>query len=201
MKYIRAVLIGPILALALLSGVAGAQSYEGATLEDGIFFVPDNPTGGEEVNLAIAGLEPLVEVRVTLFDENNDEVDGLIAVAGTIAFRADANGEINVNFRLPEDLPDRAYTVLATSIRADGSTFETSWSFIIGPDANAGSQVTTDTGSSTTSGAADSSNGGALALTGASSRMTAVGGGILVLLGLGLVATAVASRRSDGVVT
>lgn len=192
MKFIRAVLIGPLLAITLLSGVAGAQSYEGATLEDGIFFVPDNPTGGEEVNVAIAGLAPNAEVIVELQDSNNQGVDGLVAVQSAIAFRADINGNVNVDFMLPENLPVGAYTVLVRSTRLDGSPFETTWDFIVG--SQSGSTATGNT-------ASPNQQTGGLALTGASSRVTAVGGGILVLLGLGLVVVATTSRRQDGVVT
>lgn len=192
MKFIRAVLIGPLLAITLLSGVAGAQSYEGATLEDGIFFVPDNPTGGEEVNVAIAGLAPNAEVIVELQDSNNQGVDGLVAVQSAIAFRADINGNVNVDFMLPENLPVGAYTVLVRSTRLDGSPFETNWDFIVGSQSDS-----TATGNT----ASPNQQTGDLAFTGTSSRVTAVGGGILVLLGLGLVVVATTSRRQDGVVT
>ena len=192
MKFIRAVLIGPLLAITLLSGVAGAQSYEGATLEDGIFFVPDNPTGGEEVNVAIAGLAPNAEVIVELQDSNNQGVDGLVAVQSAIAFRADINGNVNLDFMLPENLPVGAYTVLVRSTRLDGSPFETNWDFIVGSQSDS-----TATGNT----ASPNQQTGDLAFTGTSSRVTAVGGGILVLLGLGLVVVATTSRRQDGVVT
>ena len=187
MKFIRAVLIGPLLAITLLSGVAGAQSYEGATLEDGIFFVPDNPTGGEEVNVAIAGLAPNAEVIVELQDSNNQGVDGLVAVQSAIAFRADINGNVNVDFMLPENLPVGAYTVLVRSTRLDGSPFETNWDFIVGSQSDS-----TATGNT----ASPNQQTGDLAFTGTSSRVTAVGGGILVLLGLGLVVVATTSRLS-----
>lgn len=198
MKLFKAVLIGPIIVILMLTGVAGAQSsYEGADLEDGIFFVPDTPTGGEDVNIAIADLAPGAEVTVALLDSNNQDVDGL-EVAGIIAFRADANGSLNADFTLPPNLPDGSYSVVVNSTRSDGRPFEALWSFVVDSSAAPAAGADGATNGSATASAQD----GDLAFTGANSRVTAVGGGVLVLLGLGLVVVAAtaSSRRRDGVV-
>ncbi len=203
MKHIKAALISCVLLTTVLSGVAGAQSsYEGTTLEDGIFFVPDNPTGGENVNLAVAGLEPNATVTVILVDPNNSAVDGLDAeVASAIGLQADATGAININFTLPENLAPGTYSLVANSTRADGSPFQATWDFIIVAQAAAGGSP--DAAGATAAPAATTTDqaAGNLALTGASSRVTAVGGGILVVLGLGLVVVAATSRRRDAVTT
>ncbi len=200
MKYLLAVLAGPILIISLLTGVAGAQSYEGTTAEDGIFFVPDTPTGGENVNLQIAGLAPNAEVIVVLNDSNNDAVDGLTAeVASAIALRADANGDININFALPSDLAPGAYALTSTSTRADGSPFEATWDFVVATASAGDTTGATDGSTAAATGNSSSQTGDALALTGASSRATAFGGGVLVMLGLGLVVIAATSRRRDSV--
>ncbi len=170
-----------VLAVLLPGGAAGAQTYEGTDLEDGIFFVPDNPSAGDEVNFAATGLLPNSELTITLLDSNSDAVAG-ISVAGAIVVPVGPSGAFNDDIRLPPSLPAGAYTIEITGTRADLSPFETQWSFVVNE-------------SSTASAPAD----GQLAFTGNESSSRAYSGVLLVVLGLGLVAVSTSRRRNDAV--
>lgn len=169
--------------LALIpSASAGAQTYEGTDLEDGIFFVPDAPAAGDDVNFAVTGLLPGSDLTFTLLDASSSEVDGL-EVAGAIVLPVGPSGSFNGDIALPASLIEGAsYTLSVSGTRADLTPFETDWSFVASA---AASQSDSDSDS--------------LAFTGNESSSRAFSGVLLVVLGLGLVAVSASRRRNDSV--
>ena len=73
-------IIAALLVLFTGVGTVAAQSYEGTSLEEGIFFVPAEPGPGSIINFAVAGLAPNSELEIRFVDEDRNEVDGLTEV-------------------------------------------------------------------------------------------------------------------------
>ena len=196
MRSLRSMLsvIVAIGAFLLVAAPAGAQTYAGDTLEEGILFIPADVSAGSSLNFAVAALEPNSELTFVLTASDGEVVDGL-EVQGAVVVRTDAQGNFDGDIDLPGGLPDGVYTLTAEGTRANGSTYERVISFNIGslnavnPGASGDSAVTADSNAAT----AESPN--ELALTGSSSRSRIVNGLLFVGVGVALVAFA-ATRRS-----
>ena len=179
------VAVGVLLTTAPL----GAQSYEGTSIDEGIFFIPAAVGGGSDIDFSVAGLEPGSEIGFKLFDSSGGDVDGLeVEVLGRIVVQADANGNFNGDIGLPPNLAPGIYTVEVDGTRAGGSDFATEVSFTVAgaAAAQAGDDTTT---------ASTGTGDGELAFTGASSSRTALNGALIV--GAGLLLVFVASRRRE----
>lgn len=177
----------------LMAAPAGAQSYEGTSIEDGIFFVPADLEEGSEIEFSISGLEPNSEILFTLTGPDGADVDGLgVEVLGSVAVRAGVNGNFNGEVTLPPLTAEGVYTLAVQATRANGDPLSTSTSFFIGED----SVTETNDGATTGNISASNDGTGALALTGQSSSRTALSG--ILIAGTGLVLVFAASRRREG---
>ena len=201
-------IIAALLVLFTGVGTVAAQSYEGTSLEEGIFFVPAEPGPGSIINFAVAGLAPNSELEIRFVDEDRNEVDGLTEVQGVVVVRADAAGNVNTDLRLPDNIDPGAFSIVASGESADGEPFFSELALQVSGTASDTSTPATDNSTATTSQsqAAENSitavNAGTpetLALTGSESQGRAFGGFALVGLGLGLVF--VATRRRQGAAT
>ena len=169
--------------LVLLTGVssAGAQSYEGTSLEEGIYYLPADPGPGSIIRFAASGLVPNSEVRIRLVDVNRNELDGLTEVRGVVVVRADAAGNVNADLQLPANIGAGTYILIVEGQRADLTAFVSEQTVQVAAAAAQNSSSDPDTQPAT------------LALTGSETQGRLFGGVLLVGLGLGLVL--VASRR------
>jgi|GEM_PF-867436 len=179
------VAIGALLTAAPL----GAQSYEGTSIEEGIFFIPAGVGPGSDVDFSVAGLAPNSEISFTLTDAAGNGVgDFEVEVLGTVVVRADGQGNFNGDITLPPGLEAGIFNVAVAGTRADGSPFSSQVSFTVDAAAAAAPVQQAQNG-------ADGSDGNALAFTGVSSGRTALNGALIVGVGVALVF--VASRRRE----
>ena len=169
--------------LVLLTGVssAGAQSYEGTSLEEGIYYLPADPGPGSIIRFSASGLVPNSEVEIRLVDANRNELDGLTEVQGVVVVRADAAGNVNADLRLPANMGAGTYILIVEGQRDDLTPFVSEQTVQVAAAAAQNSSSDPDTQPAT------------LALTGSETQGRLFGGVLLVGLGLGLVV--VASRR------
>ena len=178
-----------VLAISLLivlsgSSLAGAQSYEGTSLEEGIYYVPADVGPGSVINFAAEGLVAESEVQIRLVDENGTELDGLTEVQGVVVVRTDSAGNLNSDVRLP-DVDGGTYTILVEGTKADLTPFVSQLSLQIADEPASSAAAGSDTAPAS------------LALTGSETQSRLFGGVVLVALGMGLVF--VASRRREEV--
>lgn len=183
-------MVTAVLAVGLLASPVAAQSYEGTSIEEGIFFVPADLEGGSPVDFSVNGLLPNSEITFTLLTTDGDVVADIdvVEVAGAFVLRTDAAGNFNGEVVLPDNIADGLYTLEVDGFFLDGSAFETSVVLSIG-------SVAATPAAGATTGAAAASN--ELALTGSSSLSAAMNGVIIVLLGVVLVFVATRLRSGD----
>ena len=183
-------MVTAVLAVGLLASPVAAQSYEGTSIEEGIFFVPADLEGGSPVDFSVNGLLPNSEITFTLLTTDGDVVADIdvVEVAGAFVLRTDAAGNFNGEVVLPDNIADGLYTLEVDGFSLDGSAFETSVVLSIG-------SVAATPAAGATTGAAAASN--ELALTGSSSLSAAMNGVIIVLLGVVLVFVATRLRSGD----
>lgn len=186
MKAITAVLLS---LLVMFSGVSsvGAQSYEGTSLEEGIYYLPADPGPGSIIRFAASGLVPNSDVEIRLVDANRNELDGLTQVQGVVVVRADAAGNVNADLQLPANLGSGTFILVVEGQRSDLTAFVSEQTVQV---AAAAAQ---DTGDGSSPGSIGDAPPAALAFTGSETESRLFGGIVLVALGLGLVL--VASRR------
>lgn len=172
--------------LFLAVSPAGAQSYAGTNIEDGIFDAPSVIVGGSEIEFSVEGLAADSELTFTLtnLDSTQDPGNVSIAVLGAVAERVDSSGSFNGEIALPSNLAVGRYQLLVEGLRADGTVFTTELPFEI-------------TAATATQATADGDD--ALALTGSSTRNSLLGGLVLVGFGIGLVLFATRSQREESV--
>lgn len=185
MKAITAVLLSLLIMFSGVSSV-GAQSYEGTSLEEGIYYLPADPGPGSIIRFAASGLVPNSEVEIRLVDANRNELDGLTQVQGVVVVRADAAGNVNADLRLPANIGGGTYILVVDGQRSDLTAFVSEQTVQV---AAAAAQNTGDT----SPGSTGDTQPATLALTGSETESRLFGGIVLVALGLGLVL--VASRR------
>lgn len=161
---------------------AGAQSYEGTSLEEGIYYLPADPGPGSVIRFAAAGLVPNSEVEIRLVDANRNDVDGLTEVQGVVVVRADAAGNVSADLRMPSNTGSGTYILVVSGQKADLTPFLSEQTIQV---AAAAAAQNSSTGGDT--------QPATLALTGSETQGRLFGGILLVGLGLGLVV--VASRR------
>ena len=183
-------MVTAVLAVGLLASPVAAQSYEGTSIEEGIFFVPADLEGGSPVDFSVNGLLPNSEITFTLLTTDGDVVADIdvVEVAGAFVLRTDAAGNFNGEVVLPDNIADGLYTLEVDGFFLDGSAFETSVVLSVG-------SVAATPAAGATTGAAAASN--ELALTGSSSLSAAMNGVIIVLLGVVLVFVATRLRSGD----
>ena len=183
-------MVTAVLAVGLLASPVAAQSYEGTSIEEGIFFVPADLEGGSPVDFSVNGLLPNSEITFTLLTTDGDVVADInvVEVAGAFVLRTDAAGNFNGEVVLPDNIADGLYTLEVDGFSLDGSAFETSVVLSVG-------SVAATPAAGATTGAAAASN--ELALTGSSSLSAAMNGVIIVLLGVVLVFVATRLRSGD----
>lgn len=183
-------MVTAVLAVGLLASPVAAQSYEGTSIEEGIFFVPADLEGGSPVDFSVNGLLPNSEITFTLLTTDGDVVADIdvVEVAGAFVLRTDAAGNFNGEVVLPDNIADGLYTLEVDGFNLDGSAFETSVVLSVG-------SVAATPAAGATTGAAAASN--ELALTGSSSLSAAMNGVIIVLLGVVLVFVATRLRSGD----
>lgn len=174
-------LIAVVLASAYLLSPAAlaAQTYEGTSLPDGIFYLPEDPGPGSVINFSISELLPDSEIRFILIDGNQNEIDGL-EVAGAVVLRTDAAGNFNGGLRLPSNLVAGTVILRVEATRADLSEYSSELAIVIN-----GSAVSSPGGTDT--------QPESLAFTGTEPR-TRVFGAVL-LVGIGTALILVASKR------
>ena len=183
-------MVTAVLAVGLLASPVAAQSYEGTSIEEGIFFIPADLDGGSPVDFSVNGLLPNSEITFTLLTTDGDVVADInvVEVAGAFVLRTDAAGNFNGEVVLPDNIADGLYTLEVDGFNLDGSAFETSVVLSVG-------SVAATPAAGATTGAAAASN--ELALTGSSSLSAAMTGVIIVLLGVVLVFVATRLRSGD----
>ena len=183
-------MVTAVLAVGLLASPVAAQSYEGTSIEEGIFFIPADLDGGSPVDFSVNGLLPNSEITFTLLTTDGDVVADIdvVEVAGAFVLRTDAAGNFNGEVVLPDNIADGLYTLEVDGFSLDGSAFETSVVLSVG-------SVAATPAAGATTGAAAASN--ELALTGSSSLSAAMNGVIIVLLGVVLVFVATRLRSGD----
>lgn len=183
-------MVTAVLAVGLLASPVAAQSYEGTSIEEGIFFIPADLDGGSPVDFSVNGLLPNSEITFTLLTTDGDVVADIdvVEVAGAFVLRTDAAGNFNGEVVLPDNIADGLYTLEVDGFNLDGSAFETSVVLSVG-------SVAATPAAGATTGAAAASN--ELALTGSSSLSAAMNGVIIVLLGVVLVFVATRLRSGD----
>ena len=168
--------------------VSAQDSYGGS---DGLVIESDDggAVPGSTIRIVQTGFDPDTEVLIRIVDNNGNVIDG-VEVLGAIAVRADAQGTVDVELRLPEGTAAGVYDILLSGT-VGGEAVESIGQIQVLAAAN--TTVTPDAGTTAnTTSQADA----ALALTGSESRIRAIGGVLLVALGLGLVVVA-AGRRSE----
>lgn len=168
--------------------VSAQDSYGGS---DGLVIESDDggAVPGSTIRIVQTGFDPDTEVLIRIVDNNGNVIDG-VEVLGAIAVRADAQGTVDVELRLPEGTAAGVYDILLSGT-VGGEAAESIGQIQVLAAAN--TTVTPDAGTTAnTTSQADA----ALALTGSESRIRAIGGVLLVALGLGLVVVA-AGRRSE----
>lgn len=186
---------------------AGAQGYEGTSLEEGIFFVPAEVAAGSAIDFSVTGLVPNSDVIFTLTDQSGadaGDVEVEVQVQGAVVLRADAQGNFNGAITLPPGIEPGSLILAVEGTKVDGSVFSTSLAVAVGdgsetPDASAGNGATTTTGSGGVAATTGSSteNVGELALTGSSSSTSFMSGLLLIGAGAGLVLFAAQAQRSQ----
>ena len=171
--------------------VSAQDSYGGS---DGLVIESDDggAVPGSTIRIVQTGFDPDTEVLIRIVDNNGNVING-VEVLGAIAVRADAQGTVDVELRLPEGTAAGVYDILLSGT-VGGEAAESIGQIQVLAAAN--TTVTPDAGTTAnttnTTGQADA----ALAFTGSESRIRAIGGVLLVALGLGLVVVA-AGRRSE----
>ena len=179
-------------ALVLLAGglflatalPATAQGYEGSDTEDGVFSVPNGEVApGDVIEFTVTGLAPNAVVNIVLVDaDGNPVADTSSDLSVTVT--AGPGGTATATVPVPSYLDEGSFSVVATSVKADGSDFYTDFSFDMSPTS---AQPTPDP--------AEDPPG--LAITGASSTALALGASMLILLGAGLVLSTKPSKVEE----
>ncbi len=173
--------------MLLIAAPAGAQSYEGDSLEEGILYIPDDLEPGSAMNFAISGMEPLSDLTFVLRDDQGNALEGIeVRVQGAVVVKVDSQGNFNGDISIPSSADDAVYSLLVTGTRGDGSAYSREISVGVGSESTINAQTSDDTPE-------------ALALTGVSSRTTALNG--LLIVGVGVAIVAFAARRGTSTAT